>query len=155
MMLTPDKSSEGATRASTHDSTSESGIDPNEAAFYAEGGLKKAISQYFASLASTSDTHHGVPVCWNAGAWNAHSWEGRNMEEEVTQLFSDLGLEDNMKVIKDKCLNVFPGRRVNGIWLALWNLRMDRDAKNGRLALSLAHGFQSVGVCWLIRMRSM
>jgi hypothetical protein len=138
--------SDGPTHASTHDST-ESTIDPNERAFYVEGALKKAISQHFASLASTTITHHGVPVCWNAGAWNARTWEGRNMEEEVTQFFSNAGLDDKMTVIKYKCQTLFPGRAVNGIWLPLWNFRMDRDAKNGSLALSLCAHVQHVGVC--------
>ena len=130
--------SEGSTRASTLDSASESGVDPSELeAFHSEGGLRKAIIQHFASLANTSDTHHGVPVCWSAGEWNARIWADRDMEEELTKLFSILGLDDRMTAMKLIDLNIFPGRRVNGFWLPVWKLRLDRDAKNGSLALSL------------------
>ena len=130
--------SDGSTRASTQDSASESGGDPNEpeAHQFADGPLKKAIRQHFYSKASTFDTHNGVPVCWSAGEWNARTWADRDMEQEITRLFSVLGLDAKMSAMKDIALKTYPGRRHTGFWLPVWKFRLDRDAKNGRLAPS-------------------
>lgn len=128
----------GSTRASSHDTASESGLDPIEQEGLADGGLKKAILQHFVSLASTSVTHHGVPACWSAGEWNDRTWANGDMEASITQLFGSLGLDSTIPTMKHQSLAVFPGRRTNGFWLPVWKFRLDRDAKNGRLALSVA-----------------
>jgi hypothetical protein len=138
MALTLEKESRApsvcSTRASTvSDSASESGLEPNEGD---RCPLKKAITHHFASLASTQSEHHGVPVGWSAGQWIHHTWADADMEAGITKLFADLGLESKMTIMKHAGLSTFPRGRTNGFWLPVWKFRLDRDAKNGSLALS-------------------
>ena len=99
--------------------------------------LKNAIIEHFVSMAITQDTQNGLPACWSAGKWNADYWATTEMEEGITQLFIDLGLDDRLTAMKNVGVNAHPGAQpVYGFWLPVWKFRLDRDAKNGRLALS-------------------
>ena len=122
--------------ASTHDSLSDCGLEPPDHEVFASGGLKKAVHQHFVSLAMTQEMHDGAPAPWNAAQWNDRMWTDRNMEVEITQLFVDLGMSSNIDEMKTLGLTSFPSERTNGFVLNIWKFRMDRDAKNGRLALS-------------------
>jgi len=123
---------------STQDPGSEPGIEESDHEVRAAGGLRKAIMNHFACLARTQEMHQGAPVVWNAAEWNERTWKDRNMEADITQLFLDLGLSSSVATMKDAGLKNFPCSRTNGFWLAVWKFRMDRSAKNGRLALSPA-----------------
>jgi hypothetical protein len=117
--------------SSTQDSLSDPDLDLSDL------DLKTAIHQHFASLVLTQDTQPtGVPVGWSAGQWNARTWADGGMEAGITQLFVDLGLESKMTAMKHLGLNTFWRTRTEDFWLPVWKFRLDRDAKNGSLALS-------------------
>lgn len=131
---------------------------PSDGSTHASGPreckLKNAIVHRFVSLASTHTTHHGVPVCWSAGEWNARTWAGGGMEDSITWLFNDLGLDSKMANLKRRCLVSFPGQGTHGFWLPVWKFRLDRDASNGRLALSCAtHVQHACRRLWRLRLR--
>lgn len=127
----------GSTRASTNDNASESGRSVFQPAGFADNGLKDAIKHHFARMVSTQETRNGMLVSWSAGHWNALYWATANMEDGITQLFTDLGQCDILTAMKGSTLKTNPGqKRINNFWLPVWKFRLDRDAKNGRLALS-------------------